>query len=147
MGSVVFDKSSFGGVNRVGVLLPAPWGPVVGEVFSGGVVEGMLGSGVLAELRARNRVLVLVGDRGDLYPVWQFDAEGVRPVVGDIVAAFRVYDEGSDLLVVAAWARTGQRDLGGLSPVEWLEAGSDVGVLVREARRAAACFYGGQPVG
>lgn len=147
MGSVEIDKASFGGGNLVGVLLPAPWGPVVGEVFSGDVVEEMLGSGVLAELRARDRVLVLVGDRGDWYPVWQFDVGGVRPVVEDIVAAFRVYDEGSDPLVVASWARTAQKGLGKLTPVEWLEAGSDVGVLVREARRAAACFYGGQPVG
>ncbi len=62
---------------------------------------------------------------------------GVRPVVGEIIAAFRDEVGPVDPFVVASWATTDQPELN-MSPEDWLAAGKDPAEVARIARGAAS---------
>lgn len=80
-------------------------------------------------------MLGLPGRGVTLFPVWQFAGSTVRPVVAELIGAFRAV-EPYDPLIVASWATSAQPELG-TTPAEWLEAGGDERQLVDLARRSA----------
>ena len=71
--------------------------------------------------------------------MWQFDlgAHEVRPVVAEVIGAFREELGPVEALVIASWATTDQPELG-MAPEEWLTNGKDPAEVVRIARRAAS---------
>lgn len=84
-------------------------------------------------------VLGVPGRGTTWFPVWQFDldAHQVRPVVSDVIAAFRDELGAVDPLIIASWATSAQAELS-MSPEQWLAAGKDPMEITRIARRAAA---------
>ncbi len=83
--------------------------------------------------------LGLPGSGTTWFPVWQFDlgAHEVRPVVAEVIAAFRDELGPVESLVIASWATTDQPELG-MAPEDWLTNGKDAAEVARIARRAAS---------
>ena len=109
----------------------------IGERWSTSEVTEYLGVSRQAlhkRLRCHS-ILGLPGRGVTWFPVWQFAGGKVRPVVGELIAAFRSV-EPYDPLIVASWATSAQPELG-TTPAEWLEVGGVEQRLVELARRSA----------
>ena len=109
----------------------------IGERWSTSEVTEYLGvSRQALHKRLRGHSILGLPGRGvTWFPVWQFQNGAVRPVVAELIAAFRAV-EPYDPLLVASWATTVQPELG-TSPGEWLEPGGDERRLVELACRSA----------
>lgn len=131
-----------GGSAAESVLASAAWSAAVGERYDTAQVCEMLGVTRQA-LSKRQRSGTLIGLRGrstTWFPAWQFDSgsRSVRPVVADVVAAFRDCLDGADPQIIAAWATTAQHDdLDGRTPAAWIAQGRDSQAVVRSAEQAA----------
>ena len=131
-----------GGSAAESVVASAAWSAAVGERYDTARVCAMLGVSRQA-LSKRQRSGTLIGLRGrstTWYPAWQFDSgsRSVRPVVTEIVAAFRDCLDAADPQIVAAWATTAQHDdLDGSTPAAWIAQGRDSRAVVRSAEQAA----------
>ena len=93
----------------------------------------------LAKRQQSGSLIGLAGRRIRWFPAWQFDREqrSIRPVVADIVSAFREHLGKADPVLIAAWATTPQDDLDGRTPAQWAVGGNDGEQLTRAAHRAA----------
>ena len=93
----------------------------------------------LAKRQHSGSLVGLTGRRIRWFPKWQFDLEQrrIRPVVTDIVSAFREHLGSADPVLIAAWATTPQDDLDGRTPGQWATDGSDNEQLTLAAHRAA----------
>lgn len=122
-------------------VAPLVWGATVGERWPTTTVTEFLHvtRQALHKRVSNGTVLGLPGRGTTWFPVWQFDIEAhtVRPVVGEIISAFRDELGSVDPFVIASWATTDQPELD-MSPEEWLSAGKDPAEVVRVARRAAS---------
>jgi len=131
-----------GGSAAESVAASAAWSAAVGERYDTARVCAMLGVSRQA-LSKRQRSGTLIGLRGrstTWFPAWQFDAgsRSVRPVVAELVTAFRDRLDAADPQIVAAWATTAQHDdLDGCTPSAWIAQGRDNRAVVRSAEQAA----------
>ena len=123
------------------VIAPLVWASAVGERWETSMVTEFLhvSRQALHKRIVNGSVLGLPGRGTTWFPVWQFDpsVHGVRPVVSEIIAAFRDEVGPVDPFVIASWATTDQSELG-MTPEEWLAAGKDPAEVARIARRAAS---------
>lgn len=128
-------------------VAPALWAQQVGDRYDTAAVVDLLGVSrqALHKRVANNSLLGIPGKGTTWFPRWQFDIERrqVRPVVAEIVAAFRAALGALDPLLVASWATTEQHeDLEGATPEDWMVARRDDHQLVAAARRAASGLAG-----
>jgi hypothetical protein len=122
-------------------VAPLLWAEAVGERWDTTATAEFLGISrqALHERVKRGTVLGLPGRGTTWFPTWQFDllARTVRPVVLDIVEAFREELGDLDAYTVAAWATSRQPGLAGLTPADWLGSGHDERKAVQAASRTA----------
>ncbi len=122
-------------------LAPLIWAAAVGERWPTTTVTDFLGvtRQALHKRVVNGTALGLPGRGTTLFPVWQFDlgAHEVRPLVAEVITAFRDELGPVEPLLIASWATTDQPELG-MAPEEWLANGKDPTELVRIARRAAS---------
>lgn len=121
-------------------LAPLVWRAAAGEVLSTEQVRALLGvtRQALHKRVEAGTLLGLPGELTTLYPAWQFERSGVRGVVPAVIAAFRErLGPEYDARMVASWATSGQPDLKGATPAEWLSDGLDPDAVVLAAERAA----------
>lgn len=122
-------------------LAPLIWAAAVGERWPTSTVTEFLHvtRQALHKRLAKGTILGLPGNGTTWFPTWQFDADAreVRPIVGEVLAAFRDELGSADPFTVASWATSPQPELG-MSPEDWLASGKDPAEVVRVARRAAA---------
>ena len=124
-------------------LAPLVWRAAAGDALTTQQIQSLLGVSrqALHKRVAAGTLLGLPAERTTLYPAWQFEGSNVRPVVEEIIAALREGLEGEyDARLVASWAHTGQPELRGRTPAEWLVDGRDSDAVVRAAERAAAAL-------
>ncbi len=121
-------------------LAPLIWAAAVGERWPTTMVTEFLSvtRQALHKRVVNGTALGLPGRGTTLFPVWQFDlgSHEVRPVVAEVIAAFRDELGPVEPLLIASWATTDQPELG-MAPEEWLEKDKDPTELARIARRAA----------
>lgn len=121
-------------------LAPLMWRAASGEVLSTEQVRGLLGvtRQALHKRVEAGTLLGLPGEHTTLYPAWQFERSAVRGVLPAVIAAFRErLGPEYDARMVASWANSGQPDLKGATPAEWLTDGLDPDAVVIAAERAA----------
>lgn len=112
--------------------------------------------------RRRHTILALrTSDGRWVYPTWQFRDHGILPGLADVLTTFHAATAGHDGSENAAsmserrsdsrlapfsewsvgtWLTTAREDLGGLTAVEWLEAGRERDHLLTLVRRTAAAW-------
>lgn len=71
-----------------------------------------------------------------LYPTFQFDGDGVRPAVPEILGVFR--NVPVDGWTIAAWFTTPAVTLDDTTPVVWLDEGRDLRPVIEVAEDTAA---------
>lgn len=143
----IVDGLDFDEAQRLGAqgadaaVAPLIWGAALGERWPTTTVTEFLH---ITRQALHKRVIagtaLGVPGRGTTwFPVWQFDldAHEVRPVVVEVVKAFREELGAFDPFVAASWATTDQPELG-MSPEEWLTAGKEPAEVARVAHRAAS---------
>lgn len=140
-GDVAEERAlAYGRAGARAALAPLVWRAAAGEVIDTSSLRELLDVSrqALGQRVERGTLLGLPGERTTLYPVWQFDGTEVRPVVADILAAFRgeVGDD-VDPRMIASWAQTPQRELDAETPAAWIVSGRDSDVVVLAAKRAA----------
>ena len=141
------SEASYEEARRLGALgadaavAPLAWAAAVGDQWPTTTATEFLHitRQALHKRVVNGTALGLPGRGTTSFPVWQFDmgAHEIRPVVAEILAAFRDELGAVDPFVIASWATTAQPELG-MSPEEWLSAGKDPAEVVRIARRAAS---------
>lgn len=135
------DGLRLGAEGADAAMAPIIWAAAVGERWPTSTVTVFLGitRQALHKRVVNGTVLGLPGRGTTWFPVWQFDpdAHEVRPVVAEVIAAFRDELGGIDPLLIASWAMTDQPELA-MSPEQWLAAGKDPTEVARIAKRAAA---------
>lgn len=135
------DARRLGAQGADATIAPLVWAAAVGERWPTTTVTEFLRitRQALHKRVVNGTVLGLPGRGTRWFPVWQFDLDKheVRPVVGEVVAAFRDEMGPVDPFVIASWATTDQPELS-MSPEDWLAAGKDPAEVVRVARRAAS---------
>lgn len=135
------DARELGARGAEAAVAPLLWAAALGDRWSTTTVTEFLHVTRQAlHKRVINGSVLGVPGRGTTwFPVWQFDLEAhqVRPVVAEIIAAFREELGAVDPLLIASWATSDQPEFG-MSPDEWLAAGKDPAELGRVARRTAA---------
>jgi hypothetical protein len=90
--------------------------------------------------RLKNGSVLGIPGRGTTwFPVWQFDPRRhiVRAVITSIIREFREADPQIESIVIAAWANTDNRLLGGDSPAFWISQDQSDDAVIHAARRAA----------
>jgi hypothetical protein len=121
-------------------VAPLVWNAAVGDRWpTTTVVEFLHVTRQALHKRIANGTILGLPGRGTTwFPVWQFDlhAHAVRPVVAEVIAAFRDDLGSTDPFVIASWATTHQPELD-MSPEEWLNMGKDPAEVGRIAHRAA----------
>lgn len=122
-------------------LAPLIWAAAVGERWPTSTVTEFLHvtRQALHKRVAKGTILGLPGSGTTWFPLWQFDIDSreIRPLVAEVIAAFRDELGSADPFVIASWATSPQPELQ-MSPEEWLTSGKDPAEVVRVARRAAA---------
>jgi hypothetical protein len=118
------------------------WNEAIGPMLDMGEVGDVTGDGRQAVAQAVDAGTLLAIPAGTTrrFPVWQFDTENsrLRPVVSEIIRAFREADKHLEAVVIAAWVTKANQDLGGISPAQWITDGGDDSPVVTAALRAAA---------
>jgi hypothetical protein len=121
-------------------LAPVVWNAAVGERWPTNTVTEFLHvtRQALHKRVVAGTALGLAGKGTTWFPVWQFDLEShqLRPVVADIVRAFREELGSVDPYLIASWATTPQRELQ-MSPEVWIALANDNQQLLKVAKRAA----------
>lgn len=123
------------------VAAPIRWADAVGDRYDTselGEVLGVTRQAIAARVESGS-LLALAGKGTRWYPAWQIDVtiRTVRPVVRQILAAWRAIEPDVNPLVIATWARAPQQDLDGRSPVEWLSDAKDDELVVALAAATA----------
>lgn len=134
------DAQAFGRAAARRAYAPLVWRAVAGDALDTTAVRKMLGVSrqALAERVERGTALGLPGERTTLYPVWQFDGADIRPVIADIIAAFRdALGDDVDPLIVVSWADAPQPELDGATPAAWVAEGRDEKPVIVAAERTA----------
>ena len=124
-------------------LVPLVWRAVTGEALTTEQVRQLLGVSRQARHTrvAGGSLIGLPIERTTLFPTWQFDEDGVRPIVSAIVDRFRrEVGEDVDLRMIVSWAATPQPELKDEAPAEFLRRHGDDDAVVRAAERAAAAL-------
>jgi hypothetical protein len=109
--------------------LPSPWDELAGPFTRSEGVQARLGISrqAVAAKAARRRLLRVVSADGvHLYPIWQFDRNGVVAGLPEVLALFP--EDGVDGWTLAGWLRTAEPDLGE-SPYDALVRGEVAKVL------------------
>jgi hypothetical protein len=137
----VEEAAALGAQGAAASVAPLLWGRAVGDRWDTTTAAEFLGISrqALNERVKRGTIVGLPGRGTTWFPTWQFDlvARSARPVVVDVVDAFRRAMGESDLYTVASWATTRQSMLDGLTPADWIGAGRDSARLIDAARRSA----------
>lgn len=122
-------------------VAPLIWAAAVGDRWSTSTVTEFLHvtRQALHKRLGKGTILGLPAAGTTWFPVWQFDAERreVRPIVAEVIAAFREELGSPDPFLLASWATSPQPELE-MSPEDWLASGKDPAEVVRVARRTAA---------
>lgn len=117
------------------------WRDLLGPLLDRRDVQHRLGPGPAADVRdleASGRLLGLPTESGDVvFPAFQFGPDGnvdptilrILAILGPVVAT---------PYTIASWLRSPRKDLGGRTPVEWLELGHDPDSVIAAAELAAA---------
>jgi hypothetical protein len=119
----------------------AVWRAFLGPLLSRTEVQELIGAesaGEIDALVAEQRLLALPTHEGDVvYPAFQFRADGTpHPVIGRVIEILSPVVESP--YMIASWLRSKKADLGGRTPLEWLEKGRDPRRVVVEARLSAS---------
>lgn len=134
------DARHLGAQAADAAVAPVLWAAALGERWPTTTVTEFLHitRQALHKRVANGSALGLPGRGTTWFPVWQFDLDSheVRPVVAEVIGAFREELGAVDPLVIASWATTDQPELA-MSPEQWLAAGKDPAEIARIARRAA----------
>lgn len=134
------DARHLGAQGADAAVAPVLWAAALGERWPTTTVTEFLHitRQALHKRVVNGSALGLPGRGTTWFPVWQFDldAHEVRPVVAEVIGAFRDELGAVDPLVIASWATTDQPELA-MSPEHWLAAGKDPAEIARIARRAA----------
>jgi hypothetical protein len=137
----VDDARRLGAQGADAAVAPLVWAVAIGERWpTTTVTEFLHVTRQALHKRVVNGTVLGVPGRGTTwFPVWQFDLEAheVRPVVAEVIAAFREELGSVDPLVIASWATTNQPEFS-MSPEDWLAAGKDPAEVVLIAGRAAS---------
>lgn len=125
---------------RASVPVPSPWDDLVGPFVRTQGVRARLGitRQAVAAKAARRRLLRTVTAEGEhLYPLWQFDGDGLVPGLAEVLAMFP--ERSVDGWTLAAWLRTPDPDLGE-APLDALVRGDveRVRAVARSSARALA---------
>lgn len=122
-------------------VAPLIWATAVGDRWPTSTVTEFLHvtRQALHKRLAKGTILGLPGNGTTWFPVWQFDVDAreVRPIVGEVIAAFREELGSPDPFLVASWATSPQPELE-MSAEDWLASGKDPAEVVRVAHRTAA---------
>lgn len=119
--------------------LPSPWDELVGPFTRSEGVQARLGISrqAVAAKAARRRLLrVVTSDGLHLYPVWQFEGNGVVAGLPEVLSHFP--EDAVDGWTLAGWLRTVEPELGE-PPYDALVRGETARVLAI-ARAAAAAL-------
>jgi hypothetical protein len=120
--------------------LASPWDELVGPFLRSEGVQARLGitrQAVAAKAARRRLLRTITADGEHLYPVWQFDRNGLVAGLADVLALFP--EQAVDGWTLAGWLRTPDPDLGD-RPFDVLSRGDvdRVRVVARSAARALA---------
>ena len=118
-----------------------PWRELLGRLLSISEVQQLIGAKTVREVSGlveTKRLLALPTKRsGLLFPAFQFTHDGrLNPTIGDVIAILA--DSVVTPYMIASWLKSPNDDLGGASPVRWLELGRDPSRVLAEARVVAA---------
>ncbi len=121
------------------------WARITGERIDTATARDLLGitRQALHQRVTAGTILAVPGTSTTWYPTWQFQPSPtgglqVRPVAARIITAFREQLDGDvDPLTLIGWAATGQPELNGATPKDWVAAGGDGDPVVLAASRAA----------
>lgn len=117
------------------------WRDRLGPMLDVSEVKTLLGVGTrqaVHDFARRRRLLALPGPGGrTVYPAFQFRRGGrPYPVLPELLKCF--HEAHVRRHTLAAWFKTPQGSLSGMTPVGWMEAGRDPATLLEAARRTAA---------
>jgi hypothetical protein len=120
--------------------LPSQWNDLVGPFTRSEGVQARLGisrQAVAAKATRRRLLRMLSADGVHLYPLWQFDGNGVIAGLPEVLALFP--EDAVDGWTLAGWLRTPEPELGE-APYDALVRGDVTGVMsvARTAARALA---------
>lgn len=137
-GKVLGDPAAFAArAVEASVPAPSPWDELVGPFTRSEGVQARLGitRQAVAAGAARRRLLrVVTADGVHLYPVWQFERNGLLPGLAEVLGLFP--EDSVDGWTLAGWLRTTDPELGE-PPFGALVRGEHAKVLA-VARAAAA---------
>ncbi len=130
---------------RAGELAGAEyaWRASIGECLETTDVVKLLGVSrqALDQRKRAGTILALPGIRTSLYPAWQFtsdaDTPQVRPIVSQIIRAFRDEMGEAPPFLVASFATSPQPELSDQTPAQFISDGGDSDLVVLAARRTA----------
>jgi hypothetical protein len=135
------EAKTLGGQGAAASVAPLLWAKAVGDRWDTSTTAEFLGISrqALHERVKRGTIIGLPGRGTTWFPIWQFDLLGraVRPVVLEVVDAFRRSLGEADPYTIASWATSRQSALDGLTPADWLGSGRDETALVNTATRSA----------
>lgn len=117
-----------------------PWRELLGAVLDRREVERLLNLGTQGELDdlvAESRLLALPAKRGELlFPAFQFGPNGsLNQTIIKVMTILRPVVVTS--YTIASWLRSPKEQLGGKTPVEWLDLGNDPESVIAAAELAA----------
>lgn len=120
--------------------LASPWDELVGPFLRSEGVQARLGitRQAIAAKAARRRLLrTITSDGAHLYPLWQFDGDGLVAGLAEVLALFP--ERAVDGWTLAGWLRTPDPDLGE-RPFDVLSRGDldRIRVVARSAARSLA---------
>ncbi|MFN0030348.1 MAG: hypothetical protein ACKV2O_24605 [Acidimicrobiales bacterium] len=120
--------------------LPSPWDELVGPFVRSEGVQARLAitrQAVAAKAARRRLLRTITSDGQHLYPVWQFEGDGVVAGLAEVLSLFP--ESLVDGWTLAGWLRSPDPDLGAV-PIDALRRGRAIEVLAvaRDAARALA---------
>lgn len=143
----ILSKISVAEATRLGedaaetAVAPAMWAAAAGESLDTREVCDLLGvtRQAVAQRVSKGAMLALPGRRSRQFPRWQFDLDRgqVNDVVVGVLSQFRERLGRVDPYLVVGWAVTGQPELFGVSPEEWIVGGRPARPVMDAAARAA----------
>jgi len=119
----------------------AVWRAFLGPLLSQTEVQDLIGAASAQDVDAlvqERRLLALPTHEGDVvYPAFQFRADGSPyPVIRRVIEILGPVVESP--YMIASWLKSRKADLGGRTPIDWLEMGKDPRRVVTEARLSAS---------
>ena len=117
-----------------------PWRDLLGPLLSSEDVQRLLGTQTRQEFNAlvrQKRLLALPTKRGVVFPAFQFTSDGTpHPAIATVVDILA--DRVATPYTIASWLKSPKDDLGGETPMRWLELERDPERVIAAAQVTAA---------